>query len=291
MSGTRGFRKHCHPSLSKGNDNHCASTALSVTISTARKPLLPVSLIVACGAIAFAQALHPSPPGYVVQDMTAYLSGEAMNSRYRVVVSRLRMTNSDWQPYLTIYAQRGAGISQIYQSPSKHDALGLVPRRMKMPAGGPFLPTVDLRLIGRGEFMGSGREQALVLVHEASADCGSATLSILRSDPGPGSIRLVAQVSNPCDLSAKIVGHTIVLTGPYYNTTAPLCCPTQANARAILTYGKDRWTMHPAYFKLSVKGIMSKVRLIGPIPKMTPSPKSIMQPPLPSPGAPQTPRP
>ncbi|MBV8727595.1 MAG: hypothetical protein JO233_07400, partial [Candidatus Eremiobacteraeota bacterium] len=133
-------------------------------------------------------------------------------------------------------------------------------------------------------------QQAVVLVHEASADCGGSTLSILRADPVHGTIRLAAQVSNPCDLAASIHGNTIVLSGPYYNATAALCCPTQPHARAILAYGAGRWTLHPAYFKLNVRG-MVRARVLGPIPKMTPSPSSIIKSPLPSPGALQTPRP
>ena len=258
----------------------------------ASKALL-LALFFACiasAALALSVTYHPRPPGMVTQDMTVYLAGEAMNSRYHVVASRLRLTNSDWQPYVTIYAQRGDGFSQIYQSPSKSDALALVPRRDKMPNGGPYLPTVDLHLIGKAEFMGARRQQAAVLVHQAAADCGSTTLSILRSDPGPGPIRLVSQVSNPCDLAARIQGNTIVLSGPYYNANAALCCPTQAHARAILAYGKGRWTLHPAYFKLTVRE-MARARIIGPIPQMTPSPASIIKSPLPSPGALQTPRP
>lgn len=251
---------------------------------------LTVILAAACTAAAFAQPFRPAPPGKVVQSVTSYLGYEAMNSRYRLVTSRVALTKSQSQSYLTIYAQHGDGFVQIFQSPSRYDPLNLVPRSARMPGTQLYLPSESVRIVGSGEFMGSGRQQALVLVHEAAADCGSATLSILRSDPGPGPIRLVAQVSNPCDLSAAIAGHTIVLNGPYYNSTAPLCCPTQQHARAVLTYGNARWTMHPAYFKLSVKGIMSKVRLIGPMPHMTPSPKSIMRSPLPSPGALQTPR-
>ena len=239
--------------------------------------------------LALSVPLRPPPP-VIDHEMTAYLAGEAMNSRYEIVASRLRLTNSQWQPYLTIYAQRGDGFSEIYQSPSKNDALALVPRRQPVPGGSLYLPTVDVHLIGKAEFMGAGRQEAAVLVHQAGADCGSTALSILRSDPGPGPVRLAAQVSNPCDLSAKIQGHTIVLTGPYYNPTAALCCPTQAHARAILAYGSGRWTLHPAYFKLNVRG-MARSRIIGPIPKMTPSPASIFKSPLPSPGALQTPRP
>jgi len=253
---------------------------------------IPIALLALAGGIASALTVtfHPAPPGHVVQTMTAYLAGEAMNGRYRLINSRVSLSGSESQPYLSIYAQRGDGFSEVYQSPSSHDALSLVPRRQKMPGNGPFLPVVTLQLIGKGEFMGSGRQQGVVLVHEASADCGSTTVSILRSDPGPGPIRLAAQASNSCDLAASIQGNSIVLTGPYYNATAALCCPTQARARAVLTYGNGRWTMHPAYFKLTVRG-MARARVMGPIPKMTPSPKNIMKPPIPSPGALQTPRP
>ncbi|MBV9737673.1 MAG: hypothetical protein JO177_05835 [Candidatus Eremiobacteraeota bacterium] len=241
-------------------------------------------------AVALSVPLNPPPPGMVDHTITAYLAGEAMNGRYEIVASRLRLNNSQWQPYVTIYAQRATGFGEIYQSPSKNDALALVPRREAVPGGSLYLPTVDVHLIGKAEFMASGRQEAAVLVHQAGADCGSTALSILRADPVHGTIRLAAQVSNPCDLSAKIQGHTIVLSGPYYNATAALCCPTQAQARAILAYGAGRWTLHPAYFKLGVRG-MARARIIGPIPKMTPSPASIFKSPLPSPGALQTPRP
>jgi hypothetical protein len=257
---------------------------------TRASKVLSVALTAACTAVAFAQPLRPAPPGKIVQSITAYLAYEAMNSRYRLVVSRVPLSGSQSQPYLTIYGQRGDGFAQLYQSPAKHDPLNLVPRSMRMPGAQLYLPSTSVQIIGKGEFMGSGREEALVLVHEAAADCGSTTLSVLRSDPGPGPIRLIAQVSNPCDLAATIHGHTIVLTGPYYSPTAALCCPTKPHARAVLTYGNGRWTMHPAYFKLSVKNIMSTVRLIGPMPYMAPSPKSIFKSPLPSPGALQTPR-
>ena len=252
--------------------------------------LLLVALTNVSVAAAISVPYHPEPPGMVTQDTTVYLAGEAMNSRYHVVASRLRLSNSQWQPYLSIYAQRGNGFSQIYQSPSARDPLALVPHSEKMPGGGPYLPTVDLRIVGKAEFMGGGRQQVAVLVHEAAADCGSSTLSILRSEHGPGPVRLAAQVSNPCDLTARVQGNTVVLSGPYYNANAALCCPTQAHARAILTYGAGRWTLHPAYFKLTVRG-MARARVIGPIPKMTPSPASIIKSPLPSPGALQRPRP
>ena len=240
--------------------------------------------------LALTASLRPTPPGQIVQQMTAYLAGEAMNSRYQLVTSRIRVSNANWQWFLTIYRQRGDGFSQVYQSPSRSDALNLVPLAQRVGGTMTYLPTMNVRLIGKGEFMSAGRQEAVILVHQAGADCGSTAVSILRTDPMHGTVRLAAQVSNPCDLAATIQGHSIVLSGPYYNATAALCCPTQAHARAILAYGSGRWTLHPAYFKLNVRG-MARARIIGPIPKMTPSPASIFKAPLPSPGSLQTPRP
>jgi hypothetical protein len=65
-------------------------------------------------------------------------------------------------------------------------------------------------------------------------------------------IGAVATIENPCDLSATIgVGGTsIELTGPYYRSGAPLCCPTKPHATAELRYRDGTWVVSPNYFKV-----------------------------------------
>ena len=61
-------------------------------------------------------------------------------------------------------------------------------------------------------------------------------------------------VENGCALEASIVhrpnGDALRVTGPYYGPNAAMCCPTKANATALLTFRNGTWTESPRYFKL-----------------------------------------
>lgn len=96
-----------------------------------------------------------------------------------------------------------------------------------------------------------GVSQLVVASHEMAADCGSAAVTVFATKFG-GNVGPVVTVSNPCDLSAKIGsdGASLELTGPYYNASAPLCCPTKNSASATLRFVNGKWSASPNYFKV-----------------------------------------
>ncbi|GAC1506089.1 MAG: hypothetical protein NVS1B14_11470 [Vulcanimicrobiaceae bacterium] len=239
--------------------------------------------------------LEPSPPpGKIAQDVTAYLAGDAMHSRYRAITSRVRMPDSSQdQWYFSLYAQNGdEDFRRIFESPSASDSFNLVPKLERPPTAPRYFPNETVRVAGRGEFMGEARDQVLLLVHESSADCGMSTLSVLSSEPGPGPVVVPVQVSNPCSLSVAIAHHTIVLRGPYYKANAPRYKPTKNNATATLRYVDAHWVERPEYFRLvypRAPAITVTPLTASPTPFFTPIFKAILTTPAPS-GAPQPPR-
>jgi hypothetical protein len=52
-------------------------------------------------------------------------------------------------------------------------------------------------------------------------------------------------------MSSTVEGKFIILTGPYYATNAPLCCPTIEGAKATLSFQGQRWQESPAYFNVT----------------------------------------
>ena len=259
-----------------------------------RRHLIVLTSFVALGcAVAFAQkppALQPPPPGTIVQNLGAYLAGDAMHSRYQVVTSRKQVgTPHEIQWTLSVYGPAAGGLALRYQSPSAMDPSGLVPKLEQGVGTKMYFPRETLKLAGKGELMGEARDQVLALVSAAAADCGSVTLAVL--DAQGGTPHVSARVDNPCDLRAKIQHHTIVLSGPYYNKNAALCCPTKNHAVATLRYINGRWVEKPAYFKLSVprQAVPPVSPLTSPSPLFTPIFKAILTTPAPS-GPPQPPR-
>jgi hypothetical protein len=108
-----------------------------------------------------------------------------------------------------------------------------------------------VRIIGTASLMHPGVQQLVVQSHEMAADCGNAAVTIFATKPG-GSIGAVATINNGCDLNAKIGadGASVELTGPYYKSDAPMCCPTKVHATAALRYRNGKWTVAPNYFKV-----------------------------------------
>ena len=259
-----------------------------------RRHLVILGSFAALGcAVALAQkpsVLNPPPPGTVVQNVAAYLAGDAMHSRYQVVTSRKQVgTPQEVQWTLSVYGPAASGLALQYQSPSASDPYGLVPKLEQGVGTKMYFPRETLKVAGKGELMGEARDQVLVLVSAAAADCGSVTLAVL--DAQGGSPHVSARVENPCDLRAKVQHHTIVLSGPYYNKSAAMCCPTKNHAVATLRYVDGRWVEKPAYFKLSMPRVPITVEppLTHPSPLFTPIFKAIITTPAPS-GAPQPPR-
>ncbi|MDQ6931307.1 MAG: hypothetical protein M3126_11660 [Candidatus Eremiobacteraeota bacterium] len=244
--------------------------------------------------VASAQTPPPSSaPGgsTMVQSLTASFA-DTPRSRYRVVASRSPVGQPPEEQWtLSVSAQNGSDeYHPLYESPAGPDPFHLVPKLERGANTARFFPHETVRIIGAGQLMGEARDQVLVLVHAEAADCGSSTLSVISTQSGAGPVEVPVQVNNPCNLTATIEHHTIVLRGPYYNKNAPLYKPTMNKAVATLRYENNAWVEKPAYFALKYPRLPAPVvtPLTKPSPLFTPIFKAILTTPQPS-GAPPPP--
>lgn len=227
-----------------------------------RRHLIPAGLVLVALALRASAAepphytFSPPPPGQVTQSLLFYPAGEGMQSQWRAVASRAHLGGVAYQWYLSIYAIDfdTATYHLKYQSPRDGGPLS----RVTQPHGGPWLPLQTLHVVGVAELERPAVQDLVVQSHEASADCGGATVSIFSYDWTTQRIRAVVTVSNSCDLTTAIVNGTlasaaIVLKGPYYAPGAPLCCPTRESATATLRYRNGKWVESPSLFPLSVR--------------------------------------
>jgi hypothetical protein len=199
-----------------------------------------------------------APPGQVVQDTVAYLTGEAMHSAWHVVASRKLVGKQMgktpvYQWYLSFYAPNGEdGAKLVYQLPNKsHELLSQV---TKAHGAQLYFPMQDLKIAGAAEFERGSVQDVVVWDHQAGADCGTADVTVFGAN-AQGQVEQRVHVENGCSLDAAIVKHgalsAVQLTGPYYGPKAPLCCPTKARASAMLWYQHGDWNMAPKYFIIS----------------------------------------
>lgn len=221
--------------------------------------LVLAALLAAAGAHAGAAQKYDSPPpGQIMQDVTAYLSGEAMNSKWHVVASRKMVgkqmgTTPVYQWYLSFYAPDGNGGGKLaYRLPNKNG--DLLSRVVKAPNAAMYFPQQDVKITGAAEFEKSGVQDVVVWDHQTGADCGTADVTVFGAD-AKGRVQQRVHVENGCDLSAAIVKHgslsAVRLSGPYYGPKAPLCCPTKPKASALLSYARGTWSMTPQYYTIS----------------------------------------
>jgi hypothetical protein len=209
--------------------------------------------------ILIAVALHFNvpPPGQIMQDTVAYLSGEAMNSRWHVVTSRKLVGRQIgkqpvYQWYLSFYAPAQNGWKLVYRLPNaSHELLSRV---TKAPGALMYFPQQDLKIIGVGEFERPGVQDVVVWDHQSGADCGTADVTVFGANP-KGAIEQRVHVENGCELAATIVKRgalqAVQLTGPYYGRNAALCCPTKPKAAAMLAFANGAWRVAPNYFIIS----------------------------------------
>ncbi|MGD1065287.1 MAG: hypothetical protein ABR975_00535 [Vulcanimicrobiaceae bacterium] len=179
----------------------------------------------------------PSPPGTLVQSTVVYLAGEAMHSQWRTVLSK---TATQW--YLSLYAIDGTTYHLAYRSPN-----GNTP----FPSNGPRISSASI--VGGGEFMGSGVQQAVILSHDAAGGgCGTARLDVLFLDAAMQMPMSTLTLENRCYLSAKIVhgasGDTLTVTGPIRNGNAIEV------ATATFAFHNGRWTQSPRAFHVVTGG-------------------------------------
>jgi hypothetical protein len=213
-----------------------------------------IAILWALTAIAPARAglvYLPAPPGSVVQSKDVAFTGTS--DRWRAVVSK-RLVGSGgghnfYQWYLSIYALRGGGYRLVYQSPGNGVPLSRV---TQAKGAAMWFPVQEVSIVGTAVLMGSlwpGKQQLVVQSHEMAADCGSSTVAVFVATPS-GKVTPTMTVTNPCDLSARLVAGTIELRGPYYAVNAPLCCPTKQDAVAHVLFPQNSWMMTPGYFKM-----------------------------------------
>ncbi|HEY3675147.1 MAG TPA: hypothetical protein VGK84_04080 [Candidatus Tumulicola sp.] len=197
----------------------------------------------------------PPAPGSVVQSKVVYLTGQAMHSQWRGVISKRVAGKGSgltfYQWYLSVYAIDDTTYRLKYQSPRDGGPLSKVE---KATGGDMWYPLQTAEIIGTAQLMNSGVEQLIVSSHETGADCGSANVSVLTATAS-GRVVPAVTLQNMCDLNVRVSHGTgavldaLILNGPYYNASAPTYCPTKAKAVATLRYQNGRWIEKPNYFK------------------------------------------
>lgn len=207
---------------------------------------------------AFTPRFDVAPPGQMVQETAAYLTGDGMHSKWYVVASRKLVGKNMgktpmYQWYLSFYSPDGEdGGKLAYQLPNgSHELLSQV---TKAHGAEMYLPAQELKIAGAAEFEQPGVQDVVVWDRQAGADCGTVDVTVFGAD-AHGHVVQRVHVENGCSLDATIVRHgalsAVQLTGPYYGTNAALCCPTKPQATALLSYKSGTWSMSPNYFIIS----------------------------------------
>jgi len=213
--------------------------------------------VFACCAVAAPARFDVTPPGRIVQDAVAYLSGEGMNSAWRVVTSRKvigRETGGKpaYQWYVSFYARAQNGYKLAYRLPNRSGLL--LDAVVKAPGADLYFPRQDVQIAGAGEFERVGVQDVVIADHQSGADCGTSDVSVFGSGTDMR-VRMRVHVSNACALQASIVRagalQAVRLTGPYYGPKAALCCPTKPLVSALLSYANGTWSVKPNYFVIS----------------------------------------
>jgi hypothetical protein len=208
----------------------------------------------AVGVVAEAETkiyFMPAPPGNTVESLAVAFNGPRAKNAWRAVIDKKLVGSGGgrdfYQWYVSIY-QLSRGLYRLrYESPRNGGPLARVEEAhgAKM-----WFPVQQAHIVGTAELMGPSAQQLVVQSHEMAADCGAGTVTIFAS--AGGTVRPAVTVGNPCDLSARIRsdGAAVELTGPYYASNAPLCCPTKPQATAVLRYANGKWAEAPDYFKI-----------------------------------------
>lgn len=198
----------------------------------------------------------PEPPGTIVQSQVVYLAGQAMSSQWRGVVSKKLVGTSAgmsfYQWYVSIYQIDGDTYHLRYQSPENRGPFDKVAKTNDATM---WFPAQSGSIVGAAQLMEPGVEQLVVATHQVGADCGSADLTVFGYDAKTDKVVPEVTLENGCELSAKIVrgkngAHdALLLSGPYYDEHAAMCCPTKPKASATLTFSDGKWVETPDYYK------------------------------------------
>jgi hypothetical protein len=220
--------------------------------------LFALSASVGGAAVPAKPHLNVAPPGQVMQTIAAYLNGDAMHSMWYVVASRtLAGKNMGkvpvYQWYLSFYAPDGEdGGKLVYQLPDKQGTL--LSRVQRAHEAQMYFPLQEVKIVGTGQFEHPDVDDVVVWDHQGAADCGFSDVTVFGADSKQQVVQRI-HVENGCNLTAKIVkrdgASAILLTGPYYASNAPMCCPTKPKASAMLVYKNGDWKMTPKYYTIS----------------------------------------
>ncbi len=166
---------------------------------------------------------------------------------HRVLQAKTATTPEIDQPAVTIYKVTSSGRSKLWTAPPT--VVPTVQRVSKSPMG--WLPLeLTVTSLGAARLIPGAADQLVFAVHEASADCGSASVAVIGL--GGGRPADVATVQNPCSLAVTVTATRLVLSGPGYKRSDPLCCPSTPKAQASLAYSDDAWRLSPHVFTLTV---------------------------------------
>jgi hypothetical protein len=166
---------------------------------------------------------------------------------HRVLQAKTATTPEIDQPAVTIYKVTSSGRSKVWTAPPA--VVPTVQRVSKSPMG--WLPLeLTVSSLGAARLIPSAGDQLVFAVHEASADCGSASVAVIGL--GGGHPAAVASVQNPCSLAVAVTATRLILSGPGYKRSDPLCCPSTPKAQASLAYSDGAWRLTPHVFTLSV---------------------------------------
>jgi hypothetical protein len=194
----------------------------------------------------------PAPPGKIVQQLRASLTGKWPPEI--VVLTKTTKVNADpegqkqlSQDHLIVY-QYGLGkwhqLDALPRSGDTRESF-IVPTLSMYP-----MPIImETTITGAADFLGDSHDQLVIDEYMESGDCGGTTTSVLSLDETK--LRVVIRANDDCSMSSSVEGKLIILSGPYYAITAPLCCPTIEGAKATLSFQNQRWQESPAYFKVS----------------------------------------
>ncbi len=198
-----------------------------------------------------------APPGRVVQDTVAYITGEGMNSAWHVVASRNIIGKqmgkiAVYQWYVSFYAPARNGLKLVHQLPNAGGEL--LSRVTKAHGAAMYFPQQDVKIVGAAELEQTGVQDVVLWDRQSGADCGTADVTVFGADANRRIVQRV-HVENGCNLQATIVKHgalsAVKLQGPYYGPKAAMCCPTKPKASALLSFGGGTWSVTPNYYTIS----------------------------------------
>jgi hypothetical protein len=166
---------------------------------------------------------------------------------HRVLQAKTATTPEIDQPVVTIYKVTPSGRNKVWTAPPT--IVPVVERLSKSTMGWAPLQLTVTSLSAARLIPGAG-QQLVFAVHEASADCGSADVAVIGL--GGGRPADVALVQNPCSLAVTVTATRLILSGPGYKRSDPLCCPSTPKAQASLAYSDGAWRLSPHVFTLTV---------------------------------------